>query len=195
MINLSKTKCAAGGTLAVMALALAALSATAIPAGATTATATLTAGSLGFIGTPANLTFPSTALTGVNQTLTASAAIDIGDASGSGVGWNLTATSTTFTSGANLLPVAATTIGVVPSVASCDASSTCAPATASAVVTYPYSLPSGATAPTATKMYSATAGTGLGDQTLTPTWTLAVPSKSLAGAYTATWTISIVSGP
>ena len=44
-------------------------------------------------------------------------------------------------------------------------------------------------------MYSAAAGTGLGDQTITPTWTLAIPSKAVAGAYTSTWTMSIVSGP
>jgi hypothetical protein len=35
----------------------------------------------------------------------------------------------------------------------------------------------------------------MGDQTVTPTWTLAVPSKTYAGTYTSTWTISLVSGP
>lgn len=194
MIRLPYTPRRVGGALAVIG-ALGALAAIAPSAGATSATATLTAGSLGFVGTPANVTFASTALNGVNQTVTASQAIDVGDATGSSAGWNITATSTTFTSGANTLPVTATSIATAPAVASCDASSTCAPATAGAGVTYPYALPAASTAPSATKMYSATAGTGLGDQTLTPTWSLAIPSKTVAGAYTSTWTLSIVSGP
>ena len=62
-------------------------------------------------------------------------------------------------------------------------------------VTYPYVLPAASTAPTATKMYSAAANTGLGNQTVTPTWRLSVPASTFAGAYTSTWTISLVSGP
>ena len=192
MIKLSKIPRPLAG-----AIGLALICATALPsaAGATTATATLTAGSLGLVSAPSNPAFPSTALTGLNQSITATQTIDVGDATGSGVGWNLTATSTTFTAGANTLPTSSVTIASAPASPTCDSNATCSPATAAAGVTYPYSLPAGTTAPTATKMYSAAAGTGLGDQTLSPTWPLAVPAKALAGSYTSTWTLSLVSGP
>jgi hypothetical protein len=63
-------------------------------------------------------------------------------------------------------------------------------------VSYPYSLPAGATtAPTATKLFNAPLGSGMGDQTVTPTWTLAIPANAYAGSYTSTWTLSLVSGP
>jgi hypothetical protein len=164
------------------------------PAGATTASATLTAGSLGFAGTPGNLTFPSVALNGQNRTVNASQPLDVADATGSGAGWNVTATSTLFTSGSYTLPAGATTLTSAPAAATCDTGVTCTPA-GSNNVSYPYSLPAGSTAPTATKLFSAGLGTGLGDQTLSPTWTLAIPGNAYAGNYTSTWTLSIVSGP
>ncbi len=170
------------------------LLAVASPAGAATATASLTAGSLGFVSTPPNVTFSAT-LTGIDQTTTATQAIDVGDATGSGTGWNITATSTTFTTGGgspHLLSTTATTVGVAPSVA-CDAGVTCV--TANNAITYPYSLPAAGTAPTATKLYNAAANTGMGNQTVTPTWKLAVPADAYAGTYTSTWTISLVSAP
>jgi hypothetical protein len=62
-------------------------------------------------------------------------------------------------------------------------------------VVYPYSLPAATTAPTATKLVNAPAGTGMGDQTVTPTWALAIPATAYAGNYTSTWTLSLVSAP
>jgi hypothetical protein len=59
----------------------------------------------------------------------------------------------------------------------------------------PYTLPAGATAPTATKIFDAKAGTGMGDQTVTPDYTLAIPADTAAGTYTSTWTFSLISGP
>jgi hypothetical protein len=177
------------------AAALAALAGVASASATTTASATLTAGSLGFVGTPANVTFGSTAPSAVDRTVIAAEPIDVGDATGSTAGWYVTATSTTFTSGADALPGTATTIAAAPATASCDISSTCAPATAGSVVTYPYSLPAAAIAPSATTMFAAQAGTGMGDQTVTPTWTLTIHAQPAAAVYTSTWTISIVSGP
>src|SRR5262249_35030881 len=115
--------------------------------------------------------------------------------SGSGAGWNVTATSTTFTTGGGsprLLSTSATSITSAPTDV-CDGGSTCTAATNS--VAYPYVLPAGATAPTATKLFNAAASTGLGNQTVTPTWKLAVPASTFAGTYTSTWTLSLVSGP
>jgi hypothetical protein len=161
-------------------------------AGAATATATLTAGSLAFVSAPPNITF-SAALNGADQTTTQTQAIDIGDGTGSGTGWNITATSTTFTTaGAKTLPATATTVQSAPSIA-CDASVTCT--TATNAISYPYSLPAAGTAPTATKLANAAANTGMGNQTVTPTWRLAIPGNSFAGSYTSTWTLSLVSAP
>jgi hypothetical protein len=164
------------------------------PAGATTASATLNAGALGFASTPGNVTFPSVTLNGTNKTVTASQPLDIADATGSGAGWNVTATSTLFTSGSYTLPAGAATITSAPSAPTCDSNVTCTQA-GSTTVAYPYSLPAGATAPTATKLFNAAAGTGMGDQTLNPSWTLAIPGNAYAGNYTSTWTLSLVSGP
>lgn len=164
-----------------------------VPADATTATATLSAGSLAFVSAPPAVSFAAT-LNGLDQTPTTTQALDVGDATGSGTGWDITATSTTFATGAPVhnLSTSATTVGSAPTVA-CDASATCTLATNS--VTYPYALPAAGTAPTATKLYNAAANTGLGNQTVTPTWKLAVPASTFAGTYTSTWTLSLVSGP
>ena len=77
--------------------------------------------------------------------------------------------------------------------AACDASSTCTLPTSNVgvgAVTYPYSVTT-----TASKFYSATAGTGLGRMTGTNTWVLSVPATSIAGTYTGAWVYSVVSGP
>lgn len=183
-----------GKTLGAGIATLGSLLLIAAPAGATTASATLTAGSLGFASTPGNVTFPSVALDGSNRTVNASQALDIADATGSGAGWNITATSTLFTSGGHTLPTGSVTVGSAPGAPTCDTGVTCTVAGTNNV-SYPYSLPAGATAPTATKLFSAAAGTGLGDQTLSPAWTLAIPANAYAGSYSSTWTLSLVSGP
>jgi len=173
-----------------------------VPVAASTASATVSAGTLAFVSIPGNVTFPATTLNGTNQTKTATLGLDVSDATGSGTGWNITATSTTFTGGctgtgctAPTLPTSATTVGTAPTVA-CDTGVTCTVATNA--ITYPYTLPAGATAPVATKAYNAGANTGMGNQTVTPTFSLAIPANQLIGnasAFTSTWTISLVSGP
>jgi hypothetical protein len=176
------------------AVAIGAALLAAAPAGATTASETLTAGSLGFASTPGNVNFPSTALTGQDKSVTATQPLDIADATGSGAGWNITATSTLFKSGSYTLPTGATTIASAPNAPTCDANVTCTPG-GSTTVAYPYTLPAAATAPTATKLYNAPARTGMGDQTVTPTWKLAIPANAYAGNYASTWTLSLVSAP
>jgi hypothetical protein len=160
-------------------------------AGATSATANLTAGSLAFVSAPPAVSFSAT-LNGTNQAVTTTQPLDVSDATGSGNGWNITATSTLFTSGSHTIAATATTIPSQPTVG-CDTNVTCTTATTN--VTYPYSLPAAATAPTATELYNATANTGMGNQTVTPTWQLTIPGNTYAGNYTSTWTLSLVSGP
>ena len=59
---------------------------------ATVATATIGAGTLS-VSVPATIGFSDT-LNGLDQTVTATLAVDVRDATGSGNGWSLTATST-----------------------------------------------------------------------------------------------------
>jgi hypothetical protein len=175
-----------------IALGVVVLSLVAAPAAvAATGTATISAGSLSFVSAPPNVSFAGT-LNGLDQTLSSPQAIDVGDATGSGTGWNVNATSTTFTAGAHTLATTATSLSAAPTDV-CDGGATCTLATNS--VTYPYVLPAGGTAPTATKLFNAAANSGLGNQTVTPTWKLAVPASTFAGTYTSTWTFTLSSGP
>jgi hypothetical protein len=160
-------------------------------AGAVPATATIGGGTLSMVA-PTSVAF-SANVTGVDQTVNSNAlSFDVTDATGSGAGWNITATSTTFTDGTHTLSSTAVTQQAAPT-KSCDASTTCTLATTN--VTYPYTLPAGATAPTATKLYNATANTGMGAQTSVGVMRLALPASVFAGSYTSTWTYSLVSGP
>jgi hypothetical protein len=169
---------------------MAALLASSMAVSAATATVTVSAGSLAFVSAPGNVTFPVT-LNGVDQAPTQTQPIDVGDATGSGTGWNITATSTTFTTGTKNLSTTATT--ATGATVACDTSVTCT--TATNTITYPYALPAATSAPVATKLFNGAANTGMGNQTVTPTWKVLVPANTSAGSYTSTWTISLVSGP
>ncbi len=176
---------------AVLAVAVAVVAMTATVARATSATATLIGGAFAFVSAPPAVGFSAT-LDGADQTVAGSQAIDVGDATGSGTGWNITASSTAFTSGSHVLPTGAATVASAPLVA-CDPGASCT--TAANGVGYPYTLPAGASAPPATKLFDAAANSGLGDQTVTLTWDLAIPANAYSGTYNSTWTLSLVSGP
>ncbi len=76
----------------------------------------------------------------------------------------------------------------------CTGTSTCTPPTSD--ITGTYSLPDAqGTAPTATNMFYAAAGSGLGDQNTTATFSVTVRSNSTAGSYSSTATFSMVVGP
>ena len=107
---------------------------------------------------PASASFPSLTLDGLNHAQTVAASFDITDST-NGNGWNLSATSTTFTAGAQSLPTTATTVASAPT-AACDSGFTCTAPTNS--VSYPYTLPAAGTAPTATELVNAAVGTGVG---------------------------------
>jgi YVTN family beta-propeller protein len=143
---------------------------------------------LGWTATPGDIGFSLT-LNGQTQTTTATMPLKVAGGI-STLGWSISATSTRFTSGPHTLPSTAVTVQTAPT-RSCD--STCTLATTS--VSYPYTLPAGAAAPAATKIYNATANTGMGSQTVTPTFTLTIPATTRAGTYTSTWTYTLSSGP
>jgi hypothetical protein len=156
--------------------------------------AAVAAGTLSWVTAPPNVSFTVT-LNGTDRSTTAPQALDVSDQTASSAGWNITATSTTFSTGGgapHTLPASATTVQSAPTTA-CDSASVCTPAVNT--ITYPYALPAAASPPTATKMFNAAAGTGMLNQTVTATWRLAIPGNTFAGTYTSTWTISLVSGP
>ena len=85
--------------------------------------------------------------------------------------------------GAKPLSTTGTTVQTAPTVA-CDASVTCTVAATN--ITYPYTLPAGVTAPTATKLYNAGPDTGMGNQTVTQP--PARSTRSRRRIYISTWT-------
>ena len=175
--------------MAVMITLVTCLLAAGTASATTVATATIGAGTLS-VSVPTTISF-SDSLNGLDQTVPAVLAVDVRDATGSGNGWSLTATSTQFASGSNTLPTNSVT--VTSAAEACDGGATCALASNS--IPYPYSLPAGSGPPSASKLFDAAASTGMGDQTVTPTFVLAIPASTAQGIYASTWTISVVSGP
>ncbi len=140
---------------------------------------------------PSTVSFPSTALDGTDRTATTNATLAVSDMTDTAVGWNLTATSTRFTSGGNSLSNTATTITGVSVTAG---GTNCGMPVASGT-TFPMTLPAGAVAPAATKIYSASAGSGLGIANLDYAFALSLPANTKIGTYTSTWTFTLASGP
>jgi hypothetical protein len=136
------------------------------------------------------LSFGAVTLDGYNENATANASLTLSDESGSAAGWDLSGTSTTLTASSHTLPTTATTItGASASAASGNCN---LPTNA---VSYPVTLPAGATAPTAVSLYSAAASTGEGPSTVTLDAKIVVPANAYAGSYTSTWTLTLSSGP
>ncbi|HEX3455133.1 MAG TPA: WxL domain-containing protein [Gaiellaceae bacterium] len=115
------------------------------------------------------------------------------DATGSGSGWNVTVTSTTFTTGGGSPHLLSTTASNATGVSSSCATGTCTNPTNS--ITYPLGVPAGSSAPTAVKLFNAAANTGMGNFTITPTISVSIPANTYAGTYTSTVTVAVVSGP
>ena len=173
-------------------LCAAALTATtAALAGNVTATANVSgAGALSFShGATASV---SSTLDGTDQTVNYTLPLSISDVRGSGAGWNLTVTSTTFTD-ASSHTLATSASSIASAAMSCTAGGSCTNPTNA--ISYPLTVPAAATAPAAVKLFNAAANTGMGRFTVTPTINVAVPGNSFAGAYTSTVTVAAVSGP
>jgi hypothetical protein len=151
----------------------------------------VTAGALS-VATSAAPTFSANLASG-DSTPTYTLPLTAVDTTGSGAGWNLTVTSTQFSTGGGSPHLLATNASTITAVSSVCASGTCTNPTNA--VTYPVVVPAGATPPTAVKFFNAAASTGLGSFTVTPTVGVFVPATTLAGSYSSTLTVSIVSGP
>ncbi len=176
---------------AVVATALSLAAASSALASNVTATATVTAGtlSLSSSATPS----VSATLDGTDQTPSYTLPMTVNDFTGSGSGWNVTITSTTFSTGGGSPHLLSTTASNATGVTALCASGTCtAPTNA---ITYPLGVPAGSSAPTAVKLFNAAANTGMGGFTVTPTISVAIPANTYAGTYTSTVTVAVVSGP
>jgi hypothetical protein len=143
------------------------------------------------LGSPSSASFPAMTLNGTDQSTTAAVALTPSDMTASGSGWNVQATSTTFTdaSGDTLPTTATQVIGATTAAVQGNCS------LPSNSVAYPITLPAAATAPTPTKLYNTAADTGLGPVTLTLDFQLTVRANARSGNYSSVWTFSIVSGP
>ena len=154
-------------------------------AGNMTATATVS-GTAGIsLNLPAGPSLTDT-LDGTDQTASYAPVLGVVDARGTGAGWNLSVSATTFSdgSGHTLAP------GTVASVTSaCKGGSTCTGATSSGI-TYPLTIGG-----TAAKFYNAATSTGLGKVDVTPTIDVLIPGNTVAGTYTSTVTLAAATGP
>jgi hypothetical protein len=170
-------------TLGIAVLALTA--ATAALAGTLTATATVS-GTAGIsLNLPANPSITDT-LDGSDQTATYAPLLGVVDARGTGAGWHLQISATTFTDGASHTLAPGTLAAVAQA---CTTGSTCTTATSSGI-SYPLTI--GTTAAT---FFSAALDTGLGKIDLTPTINVAIPGNAYAGTYTSTVTLAATTGP
>lgn len=142
------------------------------------------------LSAPSTVSFPSVALDGTNKTVSATATFTVTDGSDTAAGWNMSATSTTFTNGSRTLPTTATT---VTGAALSTGAPNCAAATSS--VGYPLTLPAGSPAPAATRLLNAAIGTGIGATGVDLSVSLAVPARAYTGTYTSTWTFTLAAGP
>jgi hypothetical protein len=149
-------------------------------------------GSLGLTA-PSSAPFPGITLNGTSQTSTLSLTLVPDDETGTGNGWNIDVTSTTFiNSSSETLPTSASTVtgvaGVSAPIGNCSLPT-------NTISAYPITVPAGATAPTAIPIFSANTGTGEGPSNVALNFAVAVPGYAYSGAYTSTWTVTIASGP
>jgi WxL domain surface cell wall-binding len=169
--------------LAVVAAAL--VTATAATAATITATAVISPTAGLALNMPSNPSMSAT-LDGTDQNVSYSPVIGLVDARGTGAGWNLTISATSFSDGAGHTLAPGTVTGATQA---CHAGGTCTLATSSGI-TYPLTV-SG----TAAKFFNAAVNTGLGKVDVTPTVSVAVPGNSYAGTYTSTVTFVAATGP
>jgi YVTN family beta-propeller protein len=142
---------------------------------------------------PTTVSF-STTLTGLSQVVNTGLPLDVAAGTTSS-GWSISATSTLFSTGGatpHTLPATSVTVGAQPSV-NCIGGAPCTAATTT--VGYPLTLPAGTTAPAAVKVFDASTGSGICDQSAYPVFSLAIPANAYAGTYSSTWTFAIASGP
>jgi hypothetical protein len=169
-------------TLSVAAVAL--VASTAGLAATLTPTGTISGSAGVSLTLPANPTFSST-LDGTDQTATFAPVLGVVDARGSGAGWNLTVSATSFSDGAGHTLAPGT---ITAASAACKAGNSCTAATNA--ISYPLTVSAAAA-----KFFNAAANSGLGKIDITPTFSIAIPGNAYAGTYTSTLTLATATGP
>ena len=164
---------------------LAAFDVTAVPAGAETMSLQVNGGTLSVSTNPVN--FGILSLTGLEQTIdTQPSPWTAADARGTGAGWNVTVSSTDFTSTGGTITVDNSKIRLQDSNVVTVSGNT--PPTSQVTSYQPLS-----TSPLA--VLSAASGTGKGTYDLIPDMRQIVPADASPGTYEAFLTVSINSGP
>ena len=121
----------------------------------------------------------------------------VSDTTGGAAGWNVTITSTQFTSGAHTIPTTASTITGTTGVCTAGGAAgvNCMQASLTNTVTGSVALPSGSGPPTAVKFFGIAAASASGVYTITPTISVVIPAVTFLATYASTFTLTIVSGP
>ena len=166
--------------IAVVALVVVggALGAALVPTGTVTGTAGIS------LNLPSNPSFTDT-LDGTDQTVNYAPVLGVVDARGSGAGWNLQISATSFSDGGGHTLAQGT---VTAAAQACKAGSTCTIATNSIIPPLTISA-------VAAKFFNAAVNSGLGKLDITPTITVAIPGNAYAGTYTSTVTLAATTGP
>ena len=167
-------------------------------ADSSTANVAVNAGSLSETG-PASVTATAVTLNGTNLTSTYTLGIAVSDDTGTGTGWNLTITSTQFSTGGSCgaghtLPSGSST-STITGVASAVNGAGTYTNPGNNISNTALGVPAACPAPTAVKFFNATANTGMGHFTISPTVSVAIPANSYAGTYSSTVILGVVSGP
>jgi WxL domain surface cell wall-binding len=178
-------------------------------------TCTLT-GSLGVTGASLTLTSPSSltwseTLNGLDQSVVDTTAGDqqytVNDATGTGAGWHVTMSATTFTNSSHTLLNTGTlsTNGSVTSISGTGAPTATCSATCTLptnTTTYPVAIMTAASSPTPSVIYDTSASTGLGQVVIGGSaaadpvgWWLQIPASVYTGSYVSTVTLEVISGP
>jgi hypothetical protein len=174
-----------------------------------TGTLTLAGGTL-TLTSPSSLSWTTT-LTGLNQSVVDTTSADqqytVDDATGSGAGWHVTMSATTFTTGTHTLPNSGTfvTNGSTTSItATAGPTATCTGTCTlpSNSTTYPVTITTAASSPTPVTIYDTAAASGMGQIVIGGSgqpnpvgWWVNIPASAAAGSYTSVITMAVVSGP
>lgn len=142
--------------------------------------------------TAGTVTITNPTLTGSNQLITMSIPLELTDLTGTGAGWHVTITSTSFANGSHTLDAPLCTGVALNSTTPHDGNGTY---TDPALTSLSGAIPAGASAPTAASLTSAAATSGMGKFNLDATFTISLPSNAYSGTYSSTITLAVVTGP
>jgi hypothetical protein len=176
-----------------------------------TGTATVGAGTLSLGAATGSISW-ATALSGYTVTIAAHDPVTVVDATGSGAGWNLTASATPFTDSTGSTKCAAAnpcTLGSRFDMSEtaihndsetgveCATGATCTLPTDSVPrpVTVPTSCGTSGTTCTPATLVDAAPTTGMGAIALDAYWWVTIPANAHAGTYSSTITLTVSSGP